>query len=117
MMRVMGGDGPMGFDHGPMMRVMSDVIRLHHGGFDATGLAEILKVETGAEAHALAQNAVDANAAAQKAALALPSPRERCSPTPRGRRRFRLRSRISGLAPTCRDHARRIKRRPRFSPR
>ena len=70
MMRVMGGDGPMGFDHGPMMRVMSDVIRLHHGGFDATGLAEILKVETSAEAHALAQNAVDANAAAQKAALA-----------------------------------------------
>ena len=54
------------------MRMMGigDAIRLHHGGFDATGLAEILKVETGAEARALAQNAVDANAAAQKAALA-----------------------------------------------
>ncbi|HYW52505.1 MAG TPA: hypothetical protein VE826_00975 [Dongiaceae bacterium] len=69
MMRIMGGDGPMGPDRAPMMRVMSDVIRIHHGGFDATGLAELLKVETGAEAHALAQNAVDANAAAQKAAL------------------------------------------------
>jgi hypothetical protein len=70
MMRVIGGDGPMGFDHGAMMRVMGDTIRLHHGGFDATGLAEMLKVETGAEARALAQSAVDANAAAQKAALA-----------------------------------------------
>ncbi len=70
MIRVMGGDGTMGFDHGPMMRVMGDMMRLHHGGFDATGLAEILKVETSAEARALAQNAVDANAAAQKAALA-----------------------------------------------
>ena len=70
MVRVMGGDGPMGMDHGPMMRVMGDMMRLHHGGFDATGLAELLKVETSAEAHALAQNAVDANAAAQKAALA-----------------------------------------------
>jgi hypothetical protein len=70
MPRVMGGDGPMGFDHGAMMRVMDETMRLHHGGFDATGMAEILKVETGAEARALAQSAVDANAAAQKAALA-----------------------------------------------
>jgi hypothetical protein len=67
MMRVMGGNGPIVFDHVPMH---IDTIRLHRGGFDATGLAELLKVETGAEAHALAQNAVDANAAAQKAALA-----------------------------------------------
>jgi hypothetical protein len=70
MIRVLDADGPMGFDHGSMMRIMGDGIRFHHGGFDATGLAELLKVETGAEAHALAQNAVDANAAAQKAALA-----------------------------------------------
>ena len=69
MIRITGADGPMGPDQLPLMRVMSDVIRVHHGGFDATGLAELLKVETGAEAHALAQNAVDANAAAQKAAL------------------------------------------------
>jgi len=68
--RVMGGDGPMGMDHGPMMPMMGGGMRMHHGGFDATGLAEILKVETGPEAHALAQNAVDANSAAQKAALA-----------------------------------------------
>jgi len=40
------------------------------GGFDATQLAEILKVETGPEARQLAQNAVDANSAAQRAALA-----------------------------------------------
>ena len=40
------------------------------GGSDATALAEILKVETGAEARSLAQAAVDANAAAQRAALA-----------------------------------------------
>jgi hypothetical protein len=45
-------------------------MRMHHGGFDATGMAELLKVETSAEAHALAQSAVDANGAAQKAALA-----------------------------------------------
>jgi hypothetical protein len=71
MIRINGPDGPMGpgGDHLPMMRVMNDTIRMHHGGFDAIGLAELLKVETGAEAHALAQNAVDANAAAQKAAL------------------------------------------------
>jgi hypothetical protein len=53
-----------------MMPMIGDVMRMHHGGFDATGMAELLKVETSAEAHALAQNAVDANAAAQKAALA-----------------------------------------------
>jgi hypothetical protein len=69
MMRITGAGGPMGPDHLPMMRMMGDMMRMHHGGFDATGLAELLKVETGAEAHALAQNAVDANAAAQKAAL------------------------------------------------
>ncbi|MEA2785106.1 MAG: hypothetical protein QOF71_1210 [Candidatus Eremiobacteraeota bacterium] len=63
-------DGPMGPDHTPMIRMMGDGMRMHHGGFDAIGLAELLKVETGPEAHALAQNAVDANAAAQKAALA-----------------------------------------------
>jgi len=40
------------------------------GGSDATALAEVLKVETGAEARSLAQAAVDANAAAQRAALA-----------------------------------------------
>lgn len=71
MVRVTGADGPMRPDFLPMMRAMGgDVFRVHHGGFDATGLAEVLKVETGAEAHALATNAVDANAAAQKAALA-----------------------------------------------
>jgi TspB protein len=70
MIRINGGDGPMAPDHLPMIRMMGDAMRMHHGGFDATGLAEILKVETGAEAHALAQNAVDANSAAQKAALA-----------------------------------------------
>ena len=62
--------GPMGPDRMPMMGMMGDGMRMHHGGFDATGLAELLKVERGPEAHALAQNAVDANAAAQKAALA-----------------------------------------------
>jgi hypothetical protein len=71
MIRMQGpDDGPMGPDHLRIMSMMGDMFRVHHGGFDATGLAEILKVETGAEAHALAQNAVDANAAAQKAALA-----------------------------------------------
>lgn len=40
------------------------------GGFDATQLAEILKVETSPEARQLAQNSVDANSAAQRAALA-----------------------------------------------
>jgi len=70
MMRVMGGDGPMGPDHLDVMRMMDGMMRMHRGGFDATGLAELLKVETGPEAHALALNAVDANTAAQKAALA-----------------------------------------------
>ncbi|HTD35983.1 MAG TPA: hypothetical protein VK669_00605 [Candidatus Limnocylindrales bacterium] len=57
-MRVMriGADGGFGMRRG--------------GGFDATELAEILKVETGPEARQLAQNAVDANSAAQRAALA-----------------------------------------------
>ena len=53
----MAGDGP-------------PTIRVRHGWFDATQLAEILKVETSAEARQLAQSAVDANTAAQKAALA-----------------------------------------------
>jgi hypothetical protein len=52
----MGGDGPF--------------MGIRHGGYNATRLAEILKVETGAEARQLAQSAVDANAAAQRAALA-----------------------------------------------
>jgi hypothetical protein len=52
----LGGDGPF--------------MGMRHGGYDATRLAEILKVETGAEARQLAQSAVDANAAAQRAALA-----------------------------------------------
>jgi hypothetical protein len=43
---------------------------MRRGGYDATRLAEILKVETGAEARQLAQGAVDANGAAQRAALA-----------------------------------------------
>jgi hypothetical protein len=67
-MRVTGGDGPI-FERMPMLQI-GDMLRMHHGGFDVTGLAELLKVETSPEAHALAQNAVDANAAAQKAALA-----------------------------------------------
>ena len=63
MQRVHGGM-PMilGMD-GPLMT-------MRRGGYDATRLAEILKVETGAEARQLAQSAVDANAAAQRAALA-----------------------------------------------
>jgi hypothetical protein len=69
MIHITGADVPMGPDRLPMIRMMGDTMRMHHGGFDATGLAELLKVETGPEAHALAQNAVDANAAAQKAAL------------------------------------------------
>lgn len=55
----MGGFGEHGF--GGMRR---------HEGFDATRLAELLKIETGPEAHQIAQAAVDANAAAQRAALA-----------------------------------------------
>lgn len=67
---AMSGDGPMSFDHGAILRMMDGPgMRMGHG-FDATHLAEVLKVETGAEARQLAQNAVDANAAAQKAALA-----------------------------------------------
>ena len=57
MWSAMAGDGPPG-------------IRIRHGGFDATQLAEIMKVETSAEARQLAQASVDANTAAQKAALA-----------------------------------------------
>ena len=65
--RVIGPDGPLGRE--PMVRVMGEGFSFHRG-FDATALAEVLKVEKGAEARQLAQNAVDANAAAQKAALA-----------------------------------------------
>ena len=61
-------DGPVGRE--PMLRVMGDGFSVFHRGFDATALAEVLKVEKGAEARQLAQNAVDANASAQKAALA-----------------------------------------------
>lgn len=65
----MGPGGPMmghrggfgGHDFGGMRR---------HEGFDATRLAELLKIETSPEGHQLAQAAVDANAAAQRAALA-----------------------------------------------
>jgi len=60
---MMGGHGMMGGRHGfGGMR--------HHEGFNATRLAALLKVETGAEAHQIAQAAVDANEAAQRAALA-----------------------------------------------
>jgi hypothetical protein len=68
-MRVTGSDGPIAVERAPMLRI-GDMMRMHHGGFDAVGMAELLKVETSAEARALAQSAVDANAAAQKAALA-----------------------------------------------
>lgn len=70
-MRVMGPDGPMGPGRAPMVRVMGgDGFTFgSHRGFDATSLAQVLRVEKSAEAHQLAQNAVDANAAAQKAAL------------------------------------------------
>jgi hypothetical protein len=63
--RVLSGDGPGGFFH-PM-----GGFRMHGShGFDAIRLAEVMKVETSAEAKQLAQAAVDANAAAQRAALA-----------------------------------------------
>jgi hypothetical protein len=57
-----GGDGPRG----------RGGFRMMHGGhrFDAMRLAEEMKIETGPEAKQLAQTAVDANAAAQRAALA-----------------------------------------------
>ena len=67
-LRVAAPDGPLGRE--PMLRVTEDGFSVFHRGFDATALAEVLKVEKGAEARQLAQNAVDANAAAQKAALA-----------------------------------------------
>lgn len=59
MMERMGGFGELGFGG-----------RRRHEGFDATRLAELLKIETGPEAHQIAQAAVDANGAAQRAALA-----------------------------------------------
>lgn len=69
--RMPGAEGgPPGFG-GMRVRVMDGPRFGMRGGrgFDATRLAEILKVETGPEARQLAQNAVDANAAAQRAAL------------------------------------------------
>jgi hypothetical protein len=67
---AMASDGPMMLEPGAMLRMIDGPgMRMGHG-FDATHLAEVLKVETSAEARQLAQNAVDANAAAQKAALA-----------------------------------------------
>lgn len=57
-LRVFEAEGPGGFG-----------MRRSHG-FDAMRLAEEMKLETGAEAKQLAQSAVDANAAAQRAALA-----------------------------------------------
>jgi hypothetical protein len=83
---AMGGPGAMGAPggmpgmrggpmmmHGPMGEMGGGRHHFggmrHHEGFDATRLAELLKIETGAEAHQIAQAAVDANAAAQRAAL------------------------------------------------
>jgi hypothetical protein len=69
--RGMPGGGPPGF--GAMrVRVMDGggFGMRRGGGFDATRLAEILNVENSPEARQLAQNAVDANSAAQRAALA-----------------------------------------------
>jgi hypothetical protein len=65
---MMGGDGMMAH-HGMMGRHGFGGMRRHEE-FNATRLAELLKVETGAEAHQIAQAAVDANEAAQRAALA-----------------------------------------------
>ncbi len=81
---MMGGSGMTGgpgmMDHGMMGRGMMDGDGMmghhgfggmsHHEGFDAARLAALLKIETGAEAHQIAQAAVDANEAAQRAALA-----------------------------------------------
>jgi hypothetical protein len=65
---MMGGRGMMG-GHGMMGgRGFRDMHRHHE--FNAARLAALLKVETGPEAHQIAQAAVDANAAAQRAALA-----------------------------------------------
>jgi hypothetical protein len=65
-------DGPPGFGGMRVFRIGDEggFGMRRGGGFDATQLAEILKVETGPEARQLAQNAVDANSAAQRAALA-----------------------------------------------
>ncbi len=67
-----GAGGPGGPGRMPMMRIAGGRGFGMHGGhgFDAARLAAIMKVETGAEARQLAQNAVDANSAAQRAALA-----------------------------------------------
>jgi hypothetical protein len=67
-----GMDGAGGPGRMPMMRIAGGRGFGMHGGrgFDATRLAAIMKIETGPEARQLAQNAVDANSAAQRAALA-----------------------------------------------
>jgi hypothetical protein len=77
-MPAMPGPGMPGMSGLPGMMEMHAMMEEMHGpggfahmhGFDATHLAELLKIETGAEAHQLAQAAVDANSAAQRAALA-----------------------------------------------
>jgi hypothetical protein len=57
------GEGPGGFGGGGF--------RMHGSrGFDAMSLAEAMKIDSSPEAKQLAQTAVDANAAAQRAALA-----------------------------------------------
>ena len=76
-----GGPGPgmpgMSGMEMPQIRIMHGEggamtgFAMHRGhGFDAMRLAEEMKIETGPEAKQLAQAAVDANAAAQRAALA-----------------------------------------------
>jgi len=65
---MMGGPGMMG-GHGMMGR--HGFGRMHHDeGFNATRLAALLKIENSPEARQLAQAAVDANEAGQRAALA-----------------------------------------------
>ena len=80
-MGMPGGPGPgmpgMPGMEMPQIRIMHGEggamtgFAMHRGhGFDAVRLAEAMKLETGAEAKQLAQAAVDANAAAQRAAVA-----------------------------------------------
>lgn len=63
-MRTINIDGNLRFGDGGSFRM-----RGSHG-FDAMRLAEAMKIETGPEAKQLAQAAVDANGAAERAALA-----------------------------------------------
>lgn len=65
MMRTINIESNLRFGDGGGFRM-----RGSHGGFDAMRLAEAMKIESGPEAKQLAQAAVDANAAAQRAALA-----------------------------------------------